>query len=94
MRIALAAMAASAVLAACMSDSPSGPQDPSGRQSGACVIGGCSSELCADQPLVSPCIWRAVNACYDNALCGRQPDGSCGWNPTPELTACIASHAD
>jgi hypothetical protein len=93
MRIALVAMAVSVVLVACMPGS-SGPQDPPGRASGACVIGGCSDELCADQPLFSSCIWRAVNACYLDAQCGRQPDGTCGWTPTPELVACVAAHSD
>jgi eight-cysteine-cluster-containing protein len=86
MRIALVAMAVSVVLVGCMSDQP---QDPS---SGSCIIGGCSGELCADQPLASVCLWREVYVCYKTALCGRQPDGTCGWNPTPELTACIAAN--
>jgi hypothetical protein len=89
MRIALVAMAMSVVLVGCMSDQPRGP---SSRERGSCVIGGCSAELCADQPLISSCIWHEVYVCYETALCGRQPDGTCGWNPTPELTACIAAH--
>ena len=91
MRIELLALVVSVVLPACMSDQPPSRES---RQSGACLIGGCSDEVCADQPEVSPCIWRAVNACYQTAMCGRQPDGTCGWNPTPELTACIASYSN
>ena len=95
MRIALAALVTSVMLAACMSDQTSAPPGGTGRtdrESGDCIIGGCSEEVCADQLEFSPCIYRAVNACYQTAQCGRQADGSCGWDATPELTACIASH--
>lgn len=91
MRIEFLALVVSVVLSACMSDQP---QSRESRQSGACVIGGCSDEVCAGQLEVSPCIWRAVNACYQTAMCGRLADGTCGWDPTPELTACIASYPD
>jgi hypothetical protein len=67
---------------------------PSERESGGCIIDGCAGEICADQPQFSPCIWRAVYVCYQDAMCGRQTDGTCGWNPTPELTACVAAHQD
>jgi hypothetical protein len=33
-----------------------------------------------------------VYACYRDAACERQPDGACGWTPTAELGACLASH--
>lgn len=86
-------MAVSVLLGGCMSGPASG-SDRSERESGGCVIGGCASEICADQPQFSPCIWRAVNECYQGAACGRQTNGTCGWNPTPELTACVATHSD
>jgi hypothetical protein len=92
MRFAFAIMMLSGLLGACMSGEPSGPQDPSTRESGACIIGGCAAEVCADYPAISTCIWREVDACYQTALCGRQPDGTCGWTPTAELTACVAAH--
>ncbi|HEU4735244.1 MAG TPA: hypothetical protein VFT22_45450 [Kofleriaceae bacterium] len=63
------------------------------RQRGSCVIGGCSDEVCADQPSVSPCIWREQNQCYHAATCGPQADGRCGWDMTPALTACLAEHS-
>ena len=62
--------------------------------SGGCIIGGCSKELCTDAsagPVMSPCIYEASFACYKTAACERQPDGQCGWTPTPELAACIAA---
>lgn len=81
--IAVAALA----LAGCTFDPPPQPRSADG-----CVIGGCSGELCADQSLVSPCIWRDAYACYRQASCERQSDGACGWTPTRELTACLAEH--
>ncbi len=59
-----------------------------------CFIGGCSGEVCSDRPgVITPCLWDAVYACYQDASCARQPDGGCGWTPTPVLQACLASRA-
>jgi len=58
----------------------------------ACIVGGCSSQLCVDatkEPVVSTCEWREVYACYQTASCARQDSGECGWSDTPELKACI-----
>ena len=74
-------------LAGCMFDAPPHP-----RVEDACVVGGCSGELCGDQPQVSPCIWHDAFVCYRDATCARQADGACGWTQTAELTACLASH--
>jgi hypothetical protein len=77
---------------ACLSD----PEPPSlqDRQRDACVIGGCSEELCADVPMFSPCIYRARFDCYRRAICERGADHVCGWTATPELDACLAAHPD
>lgn len=56
----------------------------------ACVVGGCSSEVCADHAVFSTCIFRPEYACYHAASCARQDDGNCGWTQTPALTQCIA----
>jgi hypothetical protein len=82
------AIALACAFAGCMFDAPPHP-----RVEDACVVGGCSGELCADQPLVSPCIWHDAYVCYRDATCARQADGACGWTPTTELNACLASHA-
>ena len=72
-------------LAACLA--PAGDRDQS------CFVGGCSDEVCSDDPgAISPCIWRAVNQCYRDATCARQHDGQCGWTPTPKLTQCLAMY--
>jgi hypothetical protein len=57
---------------------------------GKCYIGGCSGQLCTDQPdAVSTCEYREEYACYQTATCERQPNGQCGWTPTAELQACL-----
>ncbi len=57
-----------------------------------CVIGGCNAELCASEPLFSPCIALPEFACYADAACGHfGPGGSCAWDPTEELTSCLES---
>ncbi|HKU39712.1 MAG TPA: hypothetical protein VJR89_16240 [Polyangiales bacterium] len=57
----------------------------------ACRVGGCSGELCVapGEPDISTCLWRDEYACYEDATCELQADGSCGWTETPELRACI-----
>jgi hypothetical protein len=57
---------------------------------GACYVGGCSAQLCSDQPdMVSTCEWTERYACYKDASCTRQANGTCGWTETPELMKCI-----
>jgi hypothetical protein len=59
---------------------------------GACFRGGCSGEICSDNPNVaSACIFKPEFACYQNARCERQANGQCGWTQTPELTQCLHS---
>ncbi len=59
-----------------------------------CYVGGCSNQLCSDQPdLVSTCEWREEYACFQNAACERQADGQCGFTQTAELTACLGTGA-
>jgi hypothetical protein len=59
---------------------------------GACYVGGCSSQLCTDDPeAASDCAFRESYTCYQTAICERQSTGQCGWTETPELLACIAS---
>ena len=55
-----------------------------------CFVGGCSSQLCsAEEGISSTCEWREEYACYREATCERQTDGSCNWTSTPELRACL-----
>jgi hypothetical protein len=58
-----------------------------------CYVGGCSGQVCSDREgVITTCEWRDEYACYDSATCERQPDGLCGWTPTPELEACLAQN--
>ena len=55
-----------------------------------CVKGGCSGQLCTDNPdLATTCEWKEEYACYQKAICERQPDGACGFRPTEELKTCL-----
>jgi hypothetical protein len=59
----------------------------------ACVVGGCSGQLCTDAtegPAVSNCMYSPEYACYKTAKCERQATGQCGWTETPALAACLA----
>lgn len=57
---------------------------------GKCYVGGCSSQLCTDQPdAVSNCMYLESYACYKTATCERQTNDQCGWTQTPELSACL-----
>jgi hypothetical protein len=62
----------------------------------ACVVGGCSGELCVDSsepPRASNCIWSESYTCYKTTTCERQASGQCGWTNTPELKQCLATKA-
>ena len=56
-----------------------------------CVVSGCSSQICADEPRISTCEFRPEYACYASATCEVQADGECGWTQTSELQACLAN---
>jgi hypothetical protein len=55
-----------------------------------CHVGGCSGEICADEPMVSDCMARPEHACFTQATCERQADGHCAWTETDALLACLA----
>jgi hypothetical protein len=58
---------------------------------GACYVGGCSQELCSDQPnAVSSCVYSPQTACFkQNSMCTRQANGQCGWTQTQGLLSCL-----
>lgn len=56
-----------------------------------CFIGGCSSQICSNQPdMASDCMYREEYACYQTAICEVQETGECGWTDTPTLRSCLA----
>lgn len=62
------------------------------RELGKCYVGGCSAQLCTDQPdAVSTCEWTEAYACYKTAVCERQTTGQCGWTQSASLTQCLAN---
>lgn len=69
------------------------PEEPPPGPALRCVEAGCSGTLCVDaggEQVVTTCEFRPEYACYQAATCEPQPDATCGWTPTPELTACLA----
>ncbi|HEY5927228.1 MAG TPA: hypothetical protein VIV11_36325 [Kofleriaceae bacterium] len=58
-----------------------------------CVKSGCSGTVCVEpgKEVVTTCEFKPEYACYRDAACERQGDGSCGWTQSPALTACLAS---
>ncbi len=59
----------------------------------ACVVTGCSGQVCAEEDVFTTCEWREEYACYETATCERQVDGACGWTATEELDACLGDVA-
>lgn len=56
---------------------------------GACVVTGCSGQVCASEESVTTCEFRAEYTCYKTARCEKQTTGKCGWTETSELQACL-----
>lgn len=70
-----------------------GEEPGAGGPQPACVPGGCSGQVCIEQgeEVITTCEMRPEYACYRDAACERQPDGQCGWTPTPALQQCLAN---
>jgi hypothetical protein len=54
-----------------------------------CFKTGCSSQVCADEEVITTCEYRAEYECYKTAKCERQANGKCGFTDTPELRRCL-----
>lgn len=68
------------------------PQPPNGSASpakGGCIITGCSSQVCADEEVITTCELRPEYQCYGYGVCERQTDGECGWSETDALRECL-----
>jgi len=68
---------------------PTPPISPTPIPVAQCRATGCSSQVCADQDVITTCEFRPEFACYRTARCERQAGGQCGWTMTPELQACL-----
>jgi hypothetical protein len=58
----------------------------------ACIVTGCSGQICSDKNVGSTCEWRAEYACYQqNGNCRFDPlTHQCAWQDTAELRACLS----
>ena len=54
-----------------------------------CKKTGCSSQVCADEDVVTTCEFRPEYECYRRAVCERQRNGECGFTMTRELSDCL-----
>lgn len=59
-------------------------------EAGACVISGCSGEVCGEEAMVTTCQWLPEFECYRSAVCERHYDGTCGWTMSDSLLNCLA----
>ena len=59
-----------------------------------CRVAGCSGQLCVggEDPGFSTCEWRPEYACYRQATCEEQADGTCGWTGDAEFDACLSDN--
>ena len=70
---------------------PNDDQDEQATARNGCFVGGCSGQVCSDDPeVITTCEWREEYQCYRTATCERQADGECGWTETDELLECLA----
>ena len=84
------------------------PCDPSGGGCGApappigqcvdapkteCIVSGCSSQVCAEEPVFTTCEWLPIYQCFQLTACGNYGEGGgCGWEETDEFLECIANN--
>ena len=54
-----------------------------------CIKTGCSGQICSNKDVITTCEFLPEYACYQNARCERQSNGSCGWTMTQELKDCL-----
>jgi len=56
-----------------------------------CFAAGCSGQVCSEDPdVITICDMRPEYACLQaHGDCARQPDGECGWTPSPALSECL-----
>jgi len=54
----------------------------------ACVVTGCSGQICSDEEVVTTCEFKEEYACFKEAICEKQDSGECGWTETEEYNQC------
>ena len=69
------------------SDTP-GTCQPSDEK--ACIVSGCSSEICADVAVNTLCVFEPWYECLQWTQCGNfAPDGGCSWEPNEVFNECV-----
>lgn len=66
--------------------------EPPKVQISACVVTGCSNQICAEEPMTTTCEYKEAYVCYQKAKCEKQQNGKCGWTKTPEIEACLLQY--
>jgi len=60
-----------------------------------CAPTGCSNEICAPNPVVSPCTFSPAHLCYTTTTTTCQADPTsptgCGWTQPNDLAVCLAN---
>lgn len=65
------------------------PEPHSAREKDGCVISGCSSQVCASEPVITDCEYEAEYICFGQAMCEKQDDGQCSWTISDEVGECV-----
>ena len=73
---------------------PSDPTDPTPAPppttpEPVCKVTGCSGTVCSATDVATTCEWAEWYACYKQAVCEQQANGTCGWTETPGFTSCM-----
>ena len=59
---------------------------------GECIITGCSSQICAEEPTSSDCAYLDWYACFQYSECGNYGlEGNCSWLTTDSFLDCLDS---
>ena len=57
---------------------------------GDCMITGCSSEICSDKPVMSPCVIIPEHSCLKYAEC-KCINNECRWGFTQDYNECVSN---
>jgi eight-cysteine-cluster-containing protein len=55
-----------------------------------CIVTGCSSEICANKPLPSVCVWKPEYDCLKHSKC-KCIGFRCQWENTTKYYECLKS---
>jgi eight-cysteine-cluster-containing protein len=69
------------------------PGEPATPAMDDCIKTGCSGTVCTEpgKEVVTTCEFKPEYACYRDATCARQTDGTCNWTMTAGLNKCLSN---